>query len=607
MLFSASQHMPPVSAPSPTTATTGATLAAHVEGLGQPVGVGQRGRGVRVLDPVVRALGAAGVAGQAAALAQRRHLRRAAGEDLVDVGLVADVRTGSARSASRRRGAARWSARPRRGWGRGARRCGRRSARAGRGSPPRAWPAAAVEVAQLGRRAEAVQESRHVAIVRLPSGSLRSTRPPTRLASCERSGGGRLERRDALDVVRHRERVEGPQRGQPPAGLAARRRRRGRARPGRRPRSRSPAGAGPAAPASPRARRRRAAGRAPRRPASPGRPAQRRSRRSTRPCAAPRACGSVGEVVGGVGDRRRVGLQAERRARHPRPRQRARTVSAPAPAYRSSTALARPRRDERRAARRRTSSAACGCTCQNPPARHLQVAAEHPRGRSRAGPATTRTPVRWAPAARLPAARRGRCSSTATVRTGPAAPARRRSRPPGRRDLTGRGKRGRVGHRVHPERAVRRRARHVVRAVPAQPDARRPARPRTGCACASRAGRRAAPRPRSAGPARPGGPAARTARARRSSLSSRWAAASACCQSQPPQRPGPAYGHGGSTRSGAGSSTSTASAKQYEPPRSCGDQRRAPARPAARAARTPRGRPGRGSARRRCRRARDRR
>ena len=53
-----------------------AALAAHRERLRQPVGVGQRGGRVRVLDPVVLALGPARVAGQPAALPQRRHLAR---------------------------------------------------------------------------------------------------------------------------------------------------------------------------------------------------------------------------------------------------------------------------------------------------------------------------------------------------------------------------------------------------------------------------------------------------------------------------------------------------------------------------------------------------
>ena len=91
MLFSASQHMPPVSAPSPTTATTGRRSLAHVEGLAQPVGVGQRGGGVRVLDPVVLALGPARVAGQPAELAQAVEVVAAAGDDLVHVALVAGV------------------------------------------------------------------------------------------------------------------------------------------------------------------------------------------------------------------------------------------------------------------------------------------------------------------------------------------------------------------------------------------------------------------------------------------------------------------------------------------------------------------------------------
>src|SRR5204863_432242 len=68
-----------------------APLATDGIRLGETVGVGQRGRRVRVLDPVVRTLGAARVTGQPAALAQRRHLRHAPGEHLVDVGLVPDV------------------------------------------------------------------------------------------------------------------------------------------------------------------------------------------------------------------------------------------------------------------------------------------------------------------------------------------------------------------------------------------------------------------------------------------------------------------------------------------------------------------------------------
>ena len=60
-------------------------------GLGQAVGVGQRGGGVGVLDRVVVGLGPAGVAGQAALLPQPVELARAAGEHLVHVRLVAGV------------------------------------------------------------------------------------------------------------------------------------------------------------------------------------------------------------------------------------------------------------------------------------------------------------------------------------------------------------------------------------------------------------------------------------------------------------------------------------------------------------------------------------
>ena len=44
-------------------------------------------------------------------------------------------------------------------------------------------------------------------------------------------------------------------------------------------------------------------------------------------------------------------------------------------------------------------------------------------------------------------------------------------------------------------------------------------------------------------------------------LSARWAGSDACCQSQPPQPPGCAFGHGGSTRSGEASRISIASAR----------------------------------------------
>src|SRR5437868_4289267 len=45
-------------------------------------------------------------------------------------------------------------------------------------------------------------------------------------------------------------------------------------------------------------------------------------------------------------------------------------------------------------------------------------------------------------------------------------------------------------------------------------------------------------------------------------LRARWAGSEACCQSQPPQRPGPAKGQGAGTRSGDASMISTASARR---------------------------------------------
>jgi hypothetical protein len=61
------------------------------EGLGQPVGVGQRGGGVAVLHPVVLALRPAGVSGEPAALAQSLEALDPAGEHLVHVALVPGV------------------------------------------------------------------------------------------------------------------------------------------------------------------------------------------------------------------------------------------------------------------------------------------------------------------------------------------------------------------------------------------------------------------------------------------------------------------------------------------------------------------------------------
>ena len=63
----------------------------QLEGLGQPVGVGQRRTGVAGLDPVVVALGARRIAGEAVLLAKRVELVAATGQHLVHVGLMAGV------------------------------------------------------------------------------------------------------------------------------------------------------------------------------------------------------------------------------------------------------------------------------------------------------------------------------------------------------------------------------------------------------------------------------------------------------------------------------------------------------------------------------------
>ena len=89
----ASNATPPVIAPSPITATTlpsavGAELA---HALLDPDRVADRGRGVAGAHDVVRGLGDRAERRQPAVLADRAQLVAAAGEDLVRVGLVADV------------------------------------------------------------------------------------------------------------------------------------------------------------------------------------------------------------------------------------------------------------------------------------------------------------------------------------------------------------------------------------------------------------------------------------------------------------------------------------------------------------------------------------
>ena len=118
-----------------------APFAADLERLGHAVGVGQRGRRVRVLDPVVRALGPARVARQPAGLAQRVEAVLSAGQRSCGRRPGGRCRTGSARTASRIPGAARWSVRPRRGWARGGRRCAPPSGPGSHGSRHTAGPA----------------------------------------------------------------------------------------------------------------------------------------------------------------------------------------------------------------------------------------------------------------------------------------------------------------------------------------------------------------------------------------------------------------------------------------------------------------------------------
>ena len=92
-LLSASYAMPPVSEPSPMTATMCAPVRIHpaVARHGEAVGVGEDRRGVAVLDEVVLRLLARGVAGQPAGLAELGEAGRAAGDDLVNVRLVPGV------------------------------------------------------------------------------------------------------------------------------------------------------------------------------------------------------------------------------------------------------------------------------------------------------------------------------------------------------------------------------------------------------------------------------------------------------------------------------------------------------------------------------------
>ena len=66
-------------------------LAAYLVGLRQAIGIGQAGRGVRVLHHVVLGLGPARVAGDTAAMLELREAGLAAGQQLVHVRLVAGI------------------------------------------------------------------------------------------------------------------------------------------------------------------------------------------------------------------------------------------------------------------------------------------------------------------------------------------------------------------------------------------------------------------------------------------------------------------------------------------------------------------------------------
>jgi hypothetical protein len=90
MLFSASKVMPLVKAASPATAIT-CSCRRPDRGHGHAQGGGERGAGVAGAVAIVLALGAQHEAVQAAGLADGVEAVAAAGEDLVDVGLVADV------------------------------------------------------------------------------------------------------------------------------------------------------------------------------------------------------------------------------------------------------------------------------------------------------------------------------------------------------------------------------------------------------------------------------------------------------------------------------------------------------------------------------------
>ena len=427
------------------------------------------------------------------------------------------------------------------------------------GDPPPEHPVAASPAAT--RRARGLPRTGR-AYQRPPSGPGRATATGASAAArtwgrTARSGGGRLQHGHQLDVLGHREQVERPQRRQassrrrgPPPGpgrtAPARTTRRrsagaaGRGRPGRAMTSLpAPARAGSRTTRSGRPSRRVDHGRrhaGPQRP-RPGRdPAVFRPRSAT---AGPLRSTATTEPAGpdGPGQRHREqpgpGVEVGdplAPARAPVPR--ARPGSAVAAA---SGAPARRRRRRPRSGRRRPRSHVVGRP-QRPPLPHqadVQVGQPVETVLARVDEDHRRPPVRGGQDLEL-------------------------ARPLPR-------------HRGHPGLVDRRRWRSgTVRSArvswlrcrwrPTVPSSST-AKPHPGPPPQAVRERRAPPRP----PPRRSRPASReSCSATRSSFSRRWAGRATCWKSHPPHRPGPAWGHGGATRSGDASSTSTASARRNE-------------------------------------------
>ena len=289
----------------------------------------------------------------------------------------------------------------------------------------------------------------------------------------------RDEGRDTLDVVGHREQVEGPQAGEPVAGVRGERRGRARARRGRRPRRRRPAAAAPA-----RARRPAAGARAgrvedhevhaaaSRAPAPRGRPDGRARRR---PAPVEPHLRQVVQVAAGVRHGAGLALDAEHRP------VRADPVGQPDGEQPDPGSTGRARAPPAAGERRRStaSSSACaapGCTCQKPapddPERpgaavDLHLLATQPRPRSRSTPCGPRTATDAGRGQRRQAARRGRPrvdhDEPLDLRSAPAATTSTARTPGQRCAATPTASHLGVGDRAGVDRH------DVVRAVPPQP------------------------------------------------------------------------------------------------------------------------------------------